>query len=60
MAESLPAQQVRDIVGVELSEQDAGALAGWYAGFARGVAGFPAADLKRVEPPLRSIAGPTT
>jgi hypothetical protein len=59
MAESLSSEQVREIVGVALSDQDAEALMGWYAGFARGVAGFPAADLKRVEPPLRSIAGPT-
>ena len=49
---------IRQVVGVELSDQDAEALAGWYAGFSRGVAGFPAEDLKRVEPPLRSVPGP--
>jgi hypothetical protein len=58
MAEPLVPQQVRDVVGVELSEQAVQALVNWYAGFARGVAAFPAADLRRVEPPLRSIAGP--
>jgi hypothetical protein len=49
---------IREIVGSDLSDRDAEALAAWYAGFALGVAGFPAADLKRVEPPLRSTPGP--
>jgi hypothetical protein len=58
MSEPLLPQHVRDVVGVELSDQAAEALVNWYAGFARGVAAFPADDLKRVEPPLRSVAGP--
>jgi cytochrome c553 len=58
VAESRSKDEIRQMVGVELSEQDAEALAAWYAGFARGVAAFPAADLKRVEPPLRSVPGP--
>ena len=58
MTESLSTEEIRGIVGVELSEQDAEALAAWYANFARGVAAFPAADLRRVEPPLRSVPGP--
>ena len=58
MSEPLSKDEIRQIVGIELSDQDAEALAGWYAGFARGVAAYPAADLKRVEPPLRSVPGP--
>ncbi|HLZ28262.1 MAG TPA: hypothetical protein VKV73_13165 [Chloroflexota bacterium] len=58
MSESLSKDEIRRVVGLELAEQDVEALAGWYAGFARGVAGFPADDLKRVEPPLRSVPGP--
>jgi hypothetical protein len=55
---SVTIDQIREIVGVELSEAEAQALAESYAGLARNVARFPAADLKAVEPPLRSIAGP--
>jgi hypothetical protein len=58
VSEPLSKDEIRTIVGIELSDQDAEALAGWYAGFARGVAAFPADDLKRVEPPLRSVPGP--
>jgi hypothetical protein len=58
VSEPLSKDEIRAIVGIELSDQDAEALAGWYAGFARGVAAFPADDLKRVEPPLRSVPGP--
>jgi len=58
VSESLSTEEIRRIIGVELSAQDAEALAAWYASFARGVAAFPAADLRRVEPPLRSMPGP--
>ena len=51
-------EEVRQIVGVELSDTEAEALAAWYANLARSVAAFPAEDLKRIEPPLRSIPGP--
>jgi len=50
--------EVRQIVGVELSDAEAEALAAWYATLARSVAAFPAEDLKRTEPPLRSVPGP--
>ena len=50
--------EVRRIVGVELSDAEAEALAAYYANLARSVAAFPASDLKRTEPPLRSIPGP--
>ena len=49
---------VREIVGVELSDDEARALAAWYAGLARSVDAFPADDLKQAEPPLRSVPGP--
>ena len=50
--------EVRRIVGVELTDAEAEALATYYANLARSVAPFPAEDLKRTEPPLRSIPGP--
>jgi len=50
--------EARRIVGVELSDAEAEALAAYYANLARSVAAFPASDLKRTEPPLRSIPGP--
>jgi hypothetical protein len=46
------------VVGVELSDEEAQALAAVYASLARNVAAFPSADLKQVEPPLRSVPGP--
>jgi len=51
-------EEVRRIVGVELSDAEAEALATYYANLARSVAAFPADDLRRTEPPLRSIPGP--
>jgi hypothetical protein len=51
-------EEVRRIVGVDLSDAEAEALAAAYAAIARSVAAFPADDLKRTEPPLRSIPGP--
>jgi hypothetical protein len=45
-------------VGVKITDAEVAALADWYANLARSVAEFPAPDLKAVEPPLRSIAGP--
>jgi hypothetical protein len=51
-------EEVRRIVGVELSDPEAEALATYYANLARSVAAFPAEELKRTEPPLRSIPGP--
>jgi hypothetical protein len=58
VSESPSKDEIVRVVGIELSDPDAEALAGWYVNFARGVAAFPAADLKPVEPPLRSIPGP--
>ena len=51
-------EEVRRIIGGDLSDAEAEALATYYANLARGVAAFPADDLKRTEPPLRSIPGP--
>jgi cytochrome c553 len=58
VAEPGASEVVRHAVGVDLSEQEVAALADWYAAIARGVAAFPQADLKAVEPPLRSTPGP--
>jgi hypothetical protein len=49
---------IRRIVGVDLSDAEAEALAALYANIAGGVADFPADDLKQTEPPLRSVPGP--
>jgi hypothetical protein len=51
-------EEVRRIIGVEISDAEAEALAASYANVARGVSAFPAEDLKGVEPPLRSVPGP--
>jgi hypothetical protein len=51
-------EEVRRIIGIEMSDAEAGALAAAYANIARGVSAFPAEDLKGTEPPLRSIPGP--
>ena len=54
----LSPEQVRQQLP-EATPEEAAALAEWYAGIARAVAAFPADDLKRVEPALRSTPGPT-
>ena len=58
LQEDAVSETVRRVVGAELSDEEAEALLGWYATIARGVAAFPASDLKDVEPPLRSVPGP--
>ena len=58
MAELSP-DMVRLLVGVEVDDTTAAALIEWYTNLSRGIAAFPEADLKGVEPPLHSIAGPT-
>ena len=58
MAELSP-ESVRLILGVDVDDQAVAALVTWYANLSSGVAAFPAADLKAVEPPLRSTPGPT-
>jgi hypothetical protein len=50
--------EIRRVVGGELSDAEAAALADWYDALARLVAAFPEAHLKQVEPPLRSVPGP--
>ena len=49
---------MRQLIGADLTDAETAALIDWYANLARGVTRFPAADLKRVEPPLRSLPGP--
>ena len=59
MAEQrLPVEVIRALVGRQATDAEVAALAEWYANLARRVAAFPWADLKGVEPPLRSTPGP--
>jgi hypothetical protein len=54
----LTPNSVRNIIGVPASEQEIDALIAWYEALARAAAEFPEAELKDVEPPLRSTPGP--
>jgi len=56
--QALSPQVVGQIIGNQVTDAEATALAEWYAALARGVAAYPQADLKGVEPPLRSTPGP--
>lgn len=58
MAEPAADAAVARRIGVALSDEEAAALADWYADIARRMAEFPQADLNLVEPPLRSTPGP--
>lgn len=59
MPERLSAEVVRHVTGlIQLSDQEADALAAHYATLARGVAAFPSQELKAVEPALRSVPAP--
>jgi hypothetical protein len=49
---------VREAVGGGVSDAEAEALAAYYTTLARAVAAFPTEQLRDVEPPLRSTAGP--
>jgi len=60
MPEPALGQVVKEVIGDEATDQDVAALVEWYANLARSVAAFPRADLKKVEPPLRSVPGPRT
>jgi hypothetical protein len=52
------ADWVRQVVGGGVSESEAAALAAYYATLAKAVAAFSTAELRDVEPPLRSVPGP--
>ena len=54
----LSLEAVRMRVGTDLPDAEATALVAWYANTGAGVASFPDADLRGVEPPLRSTPGP--
>jgi hypothetical protein len=56
MPERLSAKQVRELLPEHaLTEQDAEALAAMATALVRAVAAFPYAELRQVEPPLRSV-----
>jgi hypothetical protein len=59
MEEVRSAEDIRRVVGAQLSDAEVAALQAQYQPLSRGVAAFPGADLKAVEPPLRSTPGPT-
>jgi hypothetical protein len=52
-------EEIRRLIGADLSHQELQALVDWYTAQAKLVAAFPTEDLKGVEPPLRSVPGPT-
>jgi hypothetical protein len=54
----LTPEMVRRLLGLEVDDATASALIDWHTNLARGIAAFPEAELKRVEPPLRSTPGP--
>jgi hypothetical protein len=51
------AEHIRQTVtaNVELTPDEVNALVATYSALARSVRGFPEAELRRVEPPLRSV-----
>jgi hypothetical protein len=51
-------EMVRRLLGIEVDDAAASTLIEWYANLSRGIAAFPEAEVKSVEPPLRSIPGP--
>ena len=57
MTELLP-DDVRRLIGTQLTDMEASGLADWYAALSAAIGRFPAADLQRVEPALRSTPGP--
>lgn len=59
MNEPASGEVVRQIIGADLTDEETAALVDWYTNLARGVARFPATDLEQVEPPLRSVPGPS-
>jgi hypothetical protein len=52
-------EEIRRVIVADLSQPELQALVDWYTAQARLVAAFPADDLKAVEPPLRSLPGPS-
>jgi len=51
-------EHVREVIGPDLTDAEAEALASNYATLAHLVAAFPLAELREVEPPLRSLGRP--
>lgn len=60
MAEPHENRRVQEIVGDDITDEEVDGLLGTSAALSRSIAGFPFADLRAVEPPLRSLAGPAT
>ncbi|HEY3063417.1 MAG TPA: hypothetical protein VGL99_30980 [Chloroflexota bacterium] len=58
MAERADIERIRALVGPEVSDEQAQALATYYANLSQTVAAFATDELRALEPPLRSIPGP--
>jgi hypothetical protein len=54
----LSADDIRRSIDLPLTDTQASALADWYAALSSALARFPEADLRAVEPPLRSTPAP--
>jgi hypothetical protein len=52
---ALPDAYVRRTIATELAPEEVAALVAWYEVLSAAVARFPADDLRRTEPPLRSV-----
>jgi len=52
------AQHVREVIGTQLTDAEAEALAAYYEALSRAVQTFATDELRNVEPPLRSVPGP--
>jgi hypothetical protein len=53
-------QYVRAVIGTELTDAEAEALAAYYEALSRAVQTFATDALRNVEPPLRSVPGPSS
>jgi hypothetical protein len=51
-------EQIRAIVGSELTDEEADALVATLASLSRAVTDMPRAELRKVDPPLRSTPAP--
>ena len=54
----MTAQHVREVIGTQLTDAEAEALAAYYEALSRAVQTFATDELRNVEPPLRSVPGP--
>ena len=58
MAEQADIERVRRLVGANVTDEQVRALTSYHETLAQAVAAFATAELRAVEPPLRSVPGP--